>query len=47
MDLMHLPFLWYLVDFKNVAGTYMMGFIGLTVTCVAAAVCWHQIRSES
>lgn len=48
MDLMHLPWMWYFVDHRDVGGTYIpMGFIGLAVCCAAAYACWHQIRNEN
>lgn len=47
MDLMHLPLMWYFVDHRQVGGTYIMGFIGLAVCCIAVYACWHQIRNEN
>lgn len=46
MDMLHLPFLWYLMDFNKVRGTYTLGFIGLLVCLVVCYVCWRQIANE-
>jgi hypothetical protein len=46
MDMLHLPFLWYLMDFRKIQGTYTLGFIGLLVCLVVCYVCWRQIANE-
>ena len=40
------PLISYFIDWRNVAGTYAMGFIGVLVTTIAAIVCWRQIQKE-
>jgi len=47
MNLMNWPWLCYHIDWGNVGGTYIMGFIGLSVCAVAVYACWHQIRNET
>jgi hypothetical protein len=46
MDLSHLPFVTYFVDWQNVAGTYILGVLGLGVSVSICIVCWRQIRNQ-
>lgn len=47
MDITHLPMVSYFVDWRNVTGTYILGFLGVSFTLVACIVCWYQLRGES
>lgn len=46
MNITSLPMLCYFVDWDEVTGTYILGFIGLTIMFVACAATWHQIKTD-
>jgi hypothetical protein len=40
------PLISYFIDWRNVGGTYILGFLGVLVTGIACFVCWRQIKDE-
>jgi len=45
VDITNLPMVSYFTDWKNVTGTYILGFLGLIVTLIACVACWYQIKN--
>ncbi len=46
MDFMHMPLVWYFVDWHKVGGGCGVGILGVLVTLGACAACWYQILRE-
>jgi len=40
------PLISNFIDWRNVGGTYLMGFLGLSGTAIACFVCWRQLINE-
>jgi hypothetical protein len=43
---MHMPILWYFVDWNRSAGLYIAGILGVLVCLAACAACWYQIIND-
>lgn len=41
------PLISYFVNWRDVAGTYALGFVGLFVCLVFSIICWRQIMTHT